>query len=99
MRLRFARERTGFQQAELADMIGVHRNTVSNYERDKGAKKLGVLIAWSRATGVDLDWIVEGDSTVSQRYPDLALMPGRHYGRQPGRADTAQERGELAAAA
>lgn len=93
-RLRMARERIGLQQAELATIIGVHKNTISNYERDRVGMKASVLKRWADACGVDLTFIMDG---VSQRYP-LSVMPGRRHGHQPGRHVTAHSSGQRLAA-
>jgi transcriptional regulator with XRE-family HTH domain len=59
-RLRKAREYRGLEQAELADLMGVSRRTVVNYEAGRTTPRRPQLIAWAFATGVALDWL-EGD--------------------------------------
>lgn len=48
------------EQGQLAELIGVSRNTVSNAERDVHELRPAALEAWSEATNVDSDWIREG---------------------------------------
>jgi len=55
--LRKAREDSGLGQGDLARLIGVSRNTVSNAERGAVVVRRPVLIAWAMATGVSLDWL------------------------------------------
>ena len=59
-RLRKAREHAGLEQSELADRMGVGRNTVSNYERAAHEPREIVLRAWATATGVPLEWLRTG---------------------------------------
>lgn len=61
-RLRKAREAAGFEQQELAQMIGVARNTVSNAEKGKRAPRQIVLNQWSLATGVPVQWLQHGEA-------------------------------------
>lgn len=61
-RLRKAREEAGLEQQELAQMIGVARNTVSNAEKGKVNPRQIVLNQWSLATGVPLQWLQNGET-------------------------------------
>lgn len=60
-RLRKAREHAGFEQGELAARIGISRNTVGNYELDRGQRgpKMLVLRAWAHECDVPLDWLLQ----------------------------------------
>ena len=59
-RLRKAREHAGMEQSELAHRIGISRNTVGNYELDRGqrAPKVVILRAWAHECGVPFEWLV-----------------------------------------
>lgn len=48
---------------ELADRLGVHRNSVVNWENGGGRRGVPrtVILAISAETGVDPDWIEHGD--------------------------------------
>lgn len=59
-RLRKARESVEFEQAELAEAIGVSRATVSNYEGGRVAPRKIMLNAWALATGVPVEWLRSG---------------------------------------
>jgi len=63
-RLCKAREWAGLDQGQLADLIGVSRSTVSNYERGTSKKppKKIVLNAWALATGVARLWLETDES-------------------------------------
>ena len=63
IRLRLAREAAGFHQDELADLIGISRRTVVNYEMAKHPPRRPVLLSWALATGVDIDWLLGGVGT------------------------------------
>lgn len=61
-RLRKAREAAGLEMQELAQLIGVARNTVSNAERGKVTPRQIVLNQWSLATGVPVQWLQHGET-------------------------------------
>ncbi len=62
-RLRKAREHAGLTSTELADRLGVHRNSVVNWENGGGKRGVPrtVILAYSAETGIDPDWIEHGD--------------------------------------
>lgn len=57
-----ARMHAGMEQAELAEVTGLSRNTIGNYERGKVAPRRAVLISIAMATGVDLGWLETGET-------------------------------------
>lgn len=63
-RLRIAREHAGLEQDQLADFIGVSRNTVYNYEHGRTNPRRIVLNAWALATGVPVGWLMTGEQPV-----------------------------------
>lgn len=60
-RLRKAREVSALDAAEMAERLGVHRNTISNYENGKTKVSRSVVLHWAMVTGVDRDWLLYGD--------------------------------------
>ena len=60
-RLRIAREYAGLEQDELANQIGVSRNTVGNAERGHVTPRRIVLNAWALVCGVPVSWIITGE--------------------------------------
>jgi transcriptional regulator with XRE-family HTH domain len=61
-RCRKAREEAGFNQVQLAAMIGIARSTVSNYETDAVSPRTVVLKVWAQVCGVEEDWLIHGDA-------------------------------------
>ncbi|WP_130506913.1 helix-turn-helix domain-containing protein [Microterricola gilva] len=59
-RLRKSRLLAGMEQADLAELIGVSRNSVSNYENGKTELSATTFVRWAAATGVSLEWLAEG---------------------------------------
>ena len=59
-RLRIAREFAGLEQSELAEEIGVSRNSVVNYEKGRTTPRKIVINAWAWRCGVSVDWINTG---------------------------------------
>jgi transcriptional regulator with XRE-family HTH domain len=56
-RLVKARKHAGLEQAELADLTGLSRATISNCERGVTPPTRPILLSWAVGTGVDLDWL------------------------------------------
>jgi DNA-binding XRE family transcriptional regulator len=69
-RLRIAREHAGYEQSELADVVGVSRNTIGNMEKGRSAPRRIIINAWALACGVPVTWLMTG----KEPNPDL---PGR----------------------
>ena len=55
-RLFLARDDAGFNQSEFANRIGVSRRSIVNYESGTTHPSRPVLLSWSLATGVPLEW-------------------------------------------
>lgn len=84
-RLRKARENAGLSQQELADAIGVARNTVGNGELGDHRPLPITLRAWADATGVPLTWLLTGDTPPRPghglpRLDSNQKPPGLRYG-------------------
>lgn len=75
-RLVKSRGEGGLSQSELADLIEVSRRTITSYENGTRTPKRPVLIAWALATGVDVDWLINGDQQEPSD-PDGVGAPSR----------------------
>lgn len=62
-RLRKARESRGLDMQALGELIDIHRQSVARYEQDVAVPKRHVLLSWSVATGVALEWITGTDAS------------------------------------
>lgn len=60
-RIRTARVQAGLTQAQLADRVGAHWVTVSNWETGKFLPALGHLSEIAQATGRPLTWFLESE--------------------------------------
>ncbi|SKO51966.1 transcriptional regulator, y4mF family [Mycobacteroides abscessus subsp. bolletii] len=67
-RLMIAREYVGLNQGELAERLGVGTATVQRAESGKTKPRRTTFMAWSMATGVDLEWLEKG--TTADGDPD-----------------------------
>lgn len=47
---------------DMADYLGVSRNTVSNYINGRGEPKRATLLLWALRTGVSLTWLQTGQA-------------------------------------
>lgn len=84
-RLRKAREDAGLSQAELAEQIGISRNTVGNAELGDRTPLNVTMRAWAAVTGVPLEWLETGRTTPVPP-PTARLTRRDHTGRN--RTDT-----------
>lgn len=60
-RLLKARTSAGLEQAELAAITGLSRQTISNYERGAVTPRRSGVNLWALATGVPVSWILTGE--------------------------------------
>lgn len=68
-RLRISRELSGHGQREFAELTGISRSSIANYEGGMTAPRRPQLIAWAMATGFALEWLEHGTVT-PERDPD-----------------------------
>ena len=79
-RLLIAHRYAGLDQRELSALIGVSPRTIYAAENGRAKPRRPVLLAWSMATGVSLEWIVDGDlipEVSSQAEPGVILPRSR----------------------
>lgn len=72
-RLRIAREWAGYDQGQLADTIGISRNSVGNAETGRVAVRKIVLNAWAMACGVPVTWLITGQPPADNDDPNSGL--------------------------
>lgn len=60
-RLAKARQSARVSRDEMAQLLGVHRNTVSNYERGTTAPSVAVLRVWAQRCEVPFEWLRSGE--------------------------------------
>lgn len=60
-RLSKALDVAGVSVQEMAEYLGVSRNTVSNYIHMRTPVSLGTLRLWAFRTGVRLEWLITGN--------------------------------------
>lgn len=83
-RLRKAREHIGAGPSAFAELTGISRGTISNYEDDAyRTRKTYILAQWAMATGVSPEWLVTGAGSASG--------PGGPDGALPATPGTALE--------
>ena len=64
------RQKLGLSQSQLAKQVGVHNYTdISKYERNANEPPLAVLLAYSRASGIPVDQIIDDELSL-----DLSLI-------------------------
>ena len=79
-RLAKARRTAGLEQGELADLAGVSRKSISNWELGNSTPRRSSIIAIAFATGVNLEWLEKGITPVENPDGGEAV---RHQGIEP----------------
>jgi transcriptional regulator with XRE-family HTH domain len=70
-RLRKAREHGEFTQAGLAAEMGISRAAIVSYETGRTLPSRPILLSWSIATGVPLEWLTEEDEDEPEDGPEF----------------------------
>ena len=65
-RIMLRRERLGYSQEELADELGISKNSLGYLERGKRECKYGILLTLKKSLFVSAEWLLEGDVPGSQ---------------------------------
>ena len=84
-RLKVARKLRGLSQLEAAQLIGVHQNTISRYERGEFPPTTPSLYALAAAYGKNPEWFV------SEEAPSADLDPDEDNGRHLAAPSTLDE--------
>lgn len=68
--------------SDMADFLGVHRNTVNSYASGRVQIRKAHLMLWAQRTGVDLDWLRDGQRAVdpSTDHAEADNLPERPTG-------------------
>ena len=61
-RIARARRHAHLEQGELGELAGVSRKSISRYETGQSTPRRAALIAIAFATGVDLNWLENGET-------------------------------------
>jgi transcriptional regulator with XRE-family HTH domain len=80
-RLRKSREAAGLSQQQLADLIGISRRSIVNYEGGKHDPSRPVVLSWALATGVPLVWLSDGHDPHDDGPPTEASPHARRSNR------------------
>ena len=82
-RLRKAREVTGLDQGQFAEVAGISRQTVSNYESGAREPRGLYLRAWAEASGVNLLWLETGEAPSDDDSDEASGTDVRSKGLEP----------------
>lgn len=78
-RLKTLREQQGMKQGQFADMIGISRQSMSNYESGKHSPDVDVIVKMAHALNCSTDYLMGLDERVSiklqieHEYPSLEV--------------------------
>ena len=76
-----ARKKAGLSQTDLADLVGVSRQSVSKWETGESSPEAGNLLPVAKALNVTVDWLLSEDDVpapVQDASPDwVDRLPGR----------------------
>ncbi len=72
-RLRLALEASGVEKIDMANELGVSRQTIDNYLKGRTPCPRGYLRAWADKCSIPFDWLAFGDAvTGSDTHGDFA---------------------------
>ena len=70
-KLKDARKKSGITQEQAAELLGVSRQTISNWENDKSIPDIISVIKMSDIFSVSLDHLLKEDKTMNQTYQEF----------------------------
>lgn len=82
-RMTRARLFAGYEQAEMAELLGRSRNTISAWERGVNEPPFSVVARWAQITGQSLDWIAFGTEKESAPADTEAVHESRLWDLNP----------------
>lgn len=78
-KLKEQRTARGFSQEQLADMLGVARQTIANWEKGKTYPDIGHILKLSDLYGISLDEFLKEDTGMRQHMEQSAPLPRRYW--------------------
>lgn len=81
----------GMTSGEMAQYLGVHRNSVTNWVHGHNSADKRTLMLWALRTGVPLQWLEKGElnyGSPSGDDPKGQAMPGAGVGRKSAKRGT-----------
>ena len=75
-RLRMARIGADLDQAQIAERLGVGRNTVSNWETGRSEPSATHFVQWSLVCGVPLEWLGAVNAETAPTEVETVSDPG-----------------------
>ncbi|GEM_PF-2195296 len=83
-RMTRARLFSGYQQEDMADLLGRTRNTIGNWERGSNEPPFSAVAEWAQITRVSLEWIAYGDRAPAHGAPgSYTAAPIAHLSERP----------------
>jgi len=73
--LRLRTLRGELSRDDFSKLVGVHKNTLGNYERGDRLPEFDFLEKLKAATGVNLDWVISGDGDQKSIDSEFTLVP------------------------
>lgn len=70
-KIRNSRKEAGITQEKAAELVGVSRQTISNWENEKSYPDIISVIKMSDCYGVSLDYLLKGEKTMQNYYDYL----------------------------
>lgn len=82
-RMRKALRESGIGNQEMADYLGVSRNTVGNYINGRNRPDKRTLMLWALSTGVPFAWLETGEAPVPHGPVGGGLLPRLDSNQEP----------------
>lgn len=85
LRIKEAREKAGYAQKDLADLVGVKPTTFNGYECGKHDPKSDLLVKIANVCGVTVDYLLGVNIKTAPSISDEALRLAKDYRHDAGR--------------
>ena len=77
-RIKEARERLGFTQNELAELVGVTASAITNYEKETSHPKESIMYKLFEVLDVDANYLFQDVVNTTKKNNDVSILEYEH---------------------
>jgi transcriptional regulator with XRE-family HTH domain len=80
-RLRMARDMAGLSQAQVAEMLDLHRPAISEIEAGRRKVSADELTKLSKIYGISVSWLTQAENEATDEYQDRVELAARELSK------------------